>query len=381
MRRRNSDLPQLKIRDNGYAYCHLNGKQVYLGKASDPETLKRYQQILHAPEVKPIILRAGAPSVQTLCDLFLVHADEHYRRRDGTHTSEYRSYKWQLALLTQMHGQLVPGAFRPSHLKEFRQSLLDRDMARTTINQCVGRIRHLFNWAVGEDLLEAPVAMALSQVPDLAPGRSRARESDPVPPVDEDVFMRTLPHLLPHYRAMAIVQWWCGARPGEVCRMRPSEVVRDGIVRIRTRNGTRAVSIDKRVWAWQPERTKTGGCITYFLPPPAQEVLAPWLLASWMGGEDAYAWSPRLVCLKRKLRPHFDASSYSHAVNDAARQAGVEIWSPNQIRHSFLSRMDQKFGLQIASISVGHASMETTQIYAEKNLAEASAAVANLASS
>jgi site-specific recombinase XerC len=47
----------------------------------------------------------------------------------------------------------------------------------------------------------------------------------------------------------------------------------------------------------------------------------------------------------------------------------VPVFRPNQIRHSFGTRVRHAFGLEAAQVLLGHAKANTTEIYAEKNLA------------
>jgi site-specific recombinase XerC len=49
----------------------------------------------------------------------------------------------------------------------------------------------------------------------------------------------------------------------------------------------------------------------------------------------------------------------------------VESWHPNQLRHSFATRVRKLAGLEAAQVALGHAHANVTQIYAEKNLAHA----------
>lgn len=44
------------------------------------------------------------------------------------------------------------------------------------------------------------------------------------------------------------------------------------------------------------------------------------------------------------------------------------LWSPNQLRHAAATEARKLFGIESASTMLGHARLDTTQIYAEKNL-------------
>ena len=55
------------------------------------------------------------------------------------------------------------------------------------------RLRHVFKWAAGEQLIPPAVHQALACVAGLQRGRTKASEPEPVGPVDEAVVDTTLP--------------------------------------------------------------------------------------------------------------------------------------------------------------------------------------------
>jgi len=61
-------------------------------------------------------------------------------------------------------------------------------------------------------------------------------------------------------------------------------------------------------------------------------------------------------------------TSYGRAIHNACDAAGIKVWSPNQLRHTRATELRKQFGLDAASAVLGHAKVETTQLYAEKNL-------------
>ncbi|MFN9290258.1 MAG: hypothetical protein ACK6EB_19505, partial [Planctomyces sp.] len=75
--------------------------------------------------------------------------------------------------------------FGPLALKTVRQRMIAKDWGRSTINQAIGRIRRCFKWAVENELVRPDMSHGLMAVSGLRRGRSEARESDPVLPVDD----------------------------------------------------------------------------------------------------------------------------------------------------------------------------------------------------
>ena len=115
---------------------------------------------------------------------------------------------------------------------------------------------------------------------------------------------------------------------------------------------------------------------------------------------------------KRRLREKYDRGSYGLAIDracdrafpppgdlaqrdgethtrwwgrlTAAQRAEVEAWRkahrwhPNQLRHSFATRVRKQHGLEAAQVLLGHARADVTQVYAERNEALAARLVATL---
>ena len=76
--------------------------------------------------------------------------------------------------------------------------MIDAGLARSTINQHVGRIRRMFRWLEvtglgSEPLIPASFRESLRLVDGLRAGRTIAREPDPIRPVDDATVDATLP--------------------------------------------------------------------------------------------------------------------------------------------------------------------------------------------
>jgi site-specific recombinase XerD len=56
---------------------------------------------------------------------------------------------------------------------------------------------------------------------------------------------------------------------------------------------------------------------------------------------------------------------YRKAITRACKKAGVEKWTPNQLRHAGATEIRSKFGLEYAQASLGHSNINTTEIYAK----------------
>ena len=83
---------------------------------------------------------------------------------------------------------------------------------------------------MAEELVPVAICQALAAIEGLRKGRSDARETQRVGPVDDTVIEATLPHLPPTAADMVRFQRLTGCRPGEVCDLRPCDLDRDGEV-------------------------------------------------------------------------------------------------------------------------------------------------------
>lgn len=229
-------------------------------------------------------------------------------------------------------------------------------------------------------------------------GRGQVRESEPVEPVALDVVEATLPLLPTPVAAMVRLQLLSGCRPAEVINLTLDQIDRSG-----------------PVWAYRPTHHKNvhrGKPRVIFLGPEAQAVLAPFLDVS---SPAAHLFSPRdhvermrvaraaarktkrppsqlartrKANPKRAPRDHYDRRSYYVAIVRAVTRANLAraekqlaplpYWSPLQLRHTAATAIQARFGLETARVILGHSRVETTQIYAERDLQKAAAAMAEI---
>ena len=260
----------------------LNGKDHYLGswptgqEIPPAEVSSAYHRLIGEWEARgrrPAEESAGTtkgkePSASDLTIhqvvlAFWKHAEIYYRRPDGTHTNELHEFRLSFRPLKALYGSLPACEFSPLKLKAVREHMIKGDLCRTLINKRISRIVRLFVWALSEELIQASVLVALKTVKGLEEGRSHARESEPVGPVEDADVNKTLPFLPRIVRAMVEVQRFTGARPGEVCSMKPGSIDRTG-----------------HIWHYRPASHKTrhkGKDRTIAIGPKAQKVLQPFL--------------------------------------------------------------------------------------------------------
>jgi len=377
---------------SGQAVVTLGGRDFYLGKWNTKASRAEYDRIvrewLAAGRSLQPDAAGGALTVDEVVLRFWRFAKRYYRK-DGGPTSELDEYRLSLRPLRHLYGATLAQDFGPLALKAVRQIMIDCGISRGVVNHRTARIKRMFRWAVSEELVPPSVHHGLSAVEGLRKGRSEARESLPVDPVGDQVIDATL-LLLPEVVAdMVRFQRLTGCRPAEVCIIRPCDLDTSG-----------------DVWSYRPKSHKTehhGRERVICIGPKAQDILRPYLLRP----ADSYCFAPAeserkrraalhekrrtpLSCgnrpgsnrkrrLKRRPRERYDTNSYRRAIHRAvervnrerAEQGDAELapkWGPNRLRHTAATEIRKRFGLEAAQVTLGHASADVSQIYAERDL-------------
>ncbi|MBN9518490.1 tyrosine-type recombinase/integrase [bacterium] len=389
------------------ARCWVGGRWIGLGRYNSPESRTEYNRIvaeIASAAVASAVTPASAPpvapatpdvSVNELLLGFLVHADKHYRRADGTPTNELPQFRQTFRLVRELYGHIPAREFGPKALKAVRQKMVEAGWTRKLINQRVGRVRRAFRWGVENELVSPTVLQALAAVPGLQAGRTEAREADPVLPVADEHVRATLPFLGPVVRGMVEVQLLTGMRPGEVCRLRPCDidttgdvwVYRPGQHKTRHRGKERVVAIGPRARAVLDRLAPADPSNYYFSPRRSVEAFraaraaarkTPRYASHAARNAAVRVANPRRVAAERYTVPSYDRA-VSRGVEKAnvrrGRLAGsgnydeVPHWHPNQLRHAHGTEVRRRFGLEAAQVALGHERADVTQVYAERNAA------------
>jgi integrase len=258
-------------------------------------------------------------TIDQLLLLFLKHAERHYRRPDGTPTEAIIGFKNAARPLHRLYGHTPAVQFGPKALKAVRRAYIDADNCRTLVNSRVGKIRRIFAWAVEEELIPPSVIIALATVAGLEEGRTDARASEPVGPVDSAIVDATLPFLNRHVAGLVQLQRLTGARPGEAMAIRRCDIDTTGAV-----------------WLFAPPQHKTkhkGKERVIAIGPKARELLKGF----FTDDPTDYRFSPRRAVeefrseqsTKRKT-PRFP--SHYGAQRDEAGWGRAEAPAPRQVR-------------------------------------------------
>jgi integrase len=367
----------------------LDGKTFYLGTHGSEASRALYNRLLAEWLANgrrlPVERRDDASfTVADLIDAYLDHAEREYVDQHGKPTREVVNLRYPLRLLNETFGDTAAAAFGPRDLKLLRDRMIAKGWCRRLVNQRIGIVRRAFRWAVEDERLPAAVLVGLQAVRGLKRGRGGVAETEPVQPVTRDQIRRTVPFLTPTLRAMVWLQWCTGARPGEVCHLHVEEIATDRQSLDKTpiwiadlASHKNAIRGKQRRIAIGPRAQKVirryvdGRTSGYVFQPEVSEAERHADLRARrvtpIGPRQAARDESRRQNPKRELGEHFSTLTMGRAIARAAKRAGVPAWSPNQIRHAAATRLRLLRNLETSGACLGHARLETTQLYANTN--------------
>ena len=365
-----------KHRASGQAVVTLNGQDIYLGPHGTKASRIEYDRVVSEWLVggRQLAISARNDSTLTiveLCAAYVRWAKVYYSDSPGS-MDRVRAV---VRILKQAYGRTDAADFGPRAFQALQQQLVDQGHARTYINHLGSAIRRIFKWGASQEIIPAAIHQALTTVSGVRRGRSGAVEAAPVKPIPEADVQATLPYMSSVVADMVCFQRVTGCRPGEVCILRPCDVDRSG-----------------DVWVYCPKSHKTehhGHDRAIHIGPKSQGILTRYLLRE----ADGYCFSPAEALRQRhieqrarrksKVQPsqvdrskakpqhhagdRYTTGSYRRAIHRACDRAGIDRWSPNRLRHSAGTEIRKRFGLEAAQVTLGHATADITQVYAERD--------------
>ena len=357
---------------SGCAVVTIHGEDIYLGKYDSPESHEKYHRlILEKWNQKSSVPTAEQETicVTTLAVDYIKHAQSYYQK-NGEPTPEVGVAKLVMKRLRTSYATLNPVDFGPKRFQAFRQGFIDDGLARKTINHYMWHVLQMFRHGGRNELVPMDLYRNLKAVGNLMEGRSEARETDDVIPVDDGILAKTIEELSPILADMIRLQLLTGMRPGEVRMLRPCDIDRSDTV-----------------WRYKPplhknqhKKSRRAKIRIVCMGPQAQDILAKYLLRD----HAAFCFSPCEVDSKRGKKPFYDKDSYRKAIERAALRVNPYpkkiqgnrkeekawrdnyCWSPNQVRHNAGTLARKVGGLETAQQILGHTQARTTEInYAE----------------
>jgi integrase len=426
---------------SGQGVVTLNSKDYYLGCHGTTESKAAYDRMIAEwlANGRICLTTVATITVAAVIRQFWSWAETHYRKTDGTPTSEITQCRYALRPLNHLYGTTAAATFGPLKFKAVRQLLVhgyehpkygrQNPVSRSTANKWMGIVRRMFRWATENELVQASVFHSLLAVRGLQRGRTEARETLPVCPVPAALIDAVRPFVSRQVQAMIDLQLLTAARPGEICIMRGCDLDTSG-----------------RIWTYSPESHKNehrGQRREIYLGPRAQLIVVPFLktdpqsylynAAVAVGehnekrrqnrktpsifGHIRRTVKNRKLIRSRPSRDRYDVTSYRRAIARACEkgfplpqslapkvkatgypesskewkarlsedeEAAVRLWRhdhqwyPHQLRHNAATNLRKEFGVELARIILGHANAFTTEIYAEADRRQAMEVIAKV---
>lgn len=298
---------------------------------------------------QPLLLSQVLPAYFNFCKTY-------YRLPNGSISRDVYNIEKAFTELTDAN---APAELTKEHLNRARDEMLERGLCRKYINQRIGRVRRCIAWMHELNYVSDKCAMMAKVYRNLPAFRSSARETDPVEAVEWSVVERTLTHLHDPWKSMVLLQWYTGMRPGEVCNLTISEVIRTSEPWIIDKGKNH-----KTAWKQKKRRLAVG--------PQAREILSHWIKIAEIN-ERQFLFRGR-----QNIKTCILPVGYSHAIAKICKKHGIPTWTPNQLRHAYATRVRAAFGLDAAQSMLGHSSADISQIYAELDYSKQAAIAAKL---
>ena len=299
-------------------------------------------------------------SVEELCAAWAEHAKGYYRDIDGNVSREASAAANLVRpFLNKFRGKAVADLTHPDMI-DLRDDIVAQGYCRSTVNKFIGMTKRMMAWALDDRLISAQTKAELTQVQRIAPFRSAAPEPKPVNPADDEAVDAVVKTLTPNMAAMVRLHRLTGMRPGEICEMTWTAIRKQGDLLVYRphhhknayRGQVRVVCIGPRGQAILKGVVRNGPyCFS-----PIQSTLERYDILraarkTKVQPSQVDRSSPEAV---RKPHDHWDTIAYAKAIRRACKAAGVDHWSPNQLRHSFATDVRKHFGLAACKAVLGH---------------------------
>lgn len=339
-------------------------KREYFGQYGTPDAEAAYKEWLQR-----ILNGYQPPSGANLRIVDLVEQFlEHVEKQHGRDTTEFNTCFKACERLLQFAANKSASSFGPVLLRTYAERMLSetyqkrngpiRHYSRTYISKCVSRLKRMVKWASANEIIppEHFHKLAAFDLASVVP--QKARRASPVTAIDFRVVRATLPFLSDPVRSMVPVQALCGMRPQDVCNIRPMDIDRS-----------------HTVWVYEPvehKNTHRGQRLMKAIPPSAQVFLLQYLTCR----PEQYVFRPELAPAfnpDQVVGERYTTGAYRTAIIRACERAQkhhvpIPVWKPNQLRHGAARLVRERMGYDAASQWLGHATPDTTAIYAARSV-------------
>ncbi|MBK9189252.1 MAG: tyrosine-type recombinase/integrase [Phycisphaerales bacterium] len=371
-------IPKLGLHKvTGLRRARFNGRDIYFGREGDAEGNRRYKRMVAEFLANDGSLPLGQSerkelSIKELMARYWIAA------KRSLQPDSLDPIKRPLKVLRRLYGDTLVEQFGPSQLRALRIEMDRMKWSRNGINEATRRIRTVFGWGVGEELVEPSVHMRLRGVRALRSGEG-GRETKRVMPVAPELVEKTIPYLPHDVRAMVQLQMLTGARPGELRSLRWSEIDTSGEIwqyrplhhKTKHHNRERTVRFGPRAQAILTAFKDRNPDQPLFSPAQSEAARHAAMRAARktpvQPSQVLRAKTTAKSAAKRKRAPGtmYTRKSYRKSVARACVKAGVQHWHPHQLRHTFADFATRTDSLDLASTLLDHSSLRTTLAYTD----------------
>ena len=306
-------------------------------------------------------------TVAELCSMWAEHCREYYRGADGHETSTAVNAVIDVRMFRDLYANAVVAELTHADMLHLRDALVRSGVGRTTVNTRLWRVKFMVAWALDEALIPASVKAELTQVKGVKRGRTPARESNPVRPVDDATISATVAAMMPNTADMVRLHRVTGMRPCELCALRWS------LIDTSRTPWVYRVPADANKNAWRGEY---GVPRVVLIGPKGREILerhrpergaandhpfSPMAaMAEYVEKRHAERVTP--VYGERKQDPHtprvlgtcWTTDAYSKTIRAACGRANIPPWGSNRLRHTFATDVRRAYGLEVCRAVLGH---------------------------
>jgi integrase len=371
-----------KARDLGYSIDPRNRKTTYHGPFGLAQTTANYKKWLSEylaqadTQIPTTPTDKKDPTIADLVVHFSKWADMYFRNpATGKPTSQIHVLKSAIRELKD-YLQTPIAEFTPRDLIAVRAGLVHRDimpqsiftkrkkLTISSVNGLIIKIRMMFKRGVEWGLVPINVFSALMCVKPLS-WRTAPTLRDPAPiqPVDEAHLDRIQPHLAPVYRVLMSVHLATGMRIKELIGMRWSEISQH--------------PVKPWLYVYQPTTHKNSHRKQdrkIFIHESFVNLMKMTRKPLW---EKDFVWCSKGKGINAGYSGQMTTAAYYLAVKSAIKKHNkiskvkVPNFTPLQIRHTVATKINESHGIQAVAAVLGHAKINTAQIYAETSFTAA----------
>lgn len=321
-------IPAPKLHSTGQAYVYWQGKTKYFGKYGSKQAETAFRQWAgelygsKAPETRSALV------VDLFADYIKAHPLPSLKDR-------YKAVSDLGSLAGHYCHEYTPLVYR----KHREQIATTGSRCARHVNDLMRLVQRVFRWGASMEMCALEVYERLKTVDPLKAHEVK-KQSTPRRPATRADVLSTLLELSSVPRAIIELILFTGARPGEICSIKASEITRAGP------GGT---------WVYRPIKHKTGhhGKRRFVVfGPRGQKILEE----CWPTRGDYFF--PAVLKVG-----YYKPDSLYQAVQHACDRAGVPRWFPYSLRHLRMTELAVDKGLETAAAVAGHGEIQTTRLY------------------